>query len=178
MYKWTKLLKRVIPTPCYERPFVCDGTPDESVAIVIGMNPATVTDIDWWSFWSDKKGFNYGAFLGHYENTRSKNGKGSVSKTRLRLNRLRDNGIKCIETNAYKNEKPDGVIFGISNYAVLSTLLNNANNIKAIIAHGDDAHKFVDQANIKNDIRIFKTKHFIYVGYDEIDAICNETHAL
>lgn len=174
---WTKLLKQVIPTPCHDRPFVSDGIPDNCTVIVISENPATELDVDWWSFWSETNGFDYNTFIKHYESTRAKAGKCKVSPTRARLNWIRENKIKCIETNAYKNEKADGAGAGISNYVVLNTLLRNTNNIKAIIAHGSIAHKFVDKANISDGIRIFKTKHFIYVNHDIIDGICGEINA-
>ena len=41
MHNWTQMLKAVIPSPCYERPFVCDGFPDTCEVLVIGENPAT-----------------------------------------------------------------------------------------------------------------------------------------
>ena len=36
MHNWTQILKAVIPSPCYERPFVCDGFPDTCEVLVIG----------------------------------------------------------------------------------------------------------------------------------------------
>ena len=63
---WTAELRRIIPTPCYERPLVCRGLPSDSVAIVIGENPATHMNVDWWTFWSGVRGFDLDRFVDHY----------------------------------------------------------------------------------------------------------------
>ena len=84
MHNWTRILKEVIPSPCYERPFVCDGFPCTCEVIVIGDNPATRLTTDWWSFWSDTSGFDYNHFLEVYQTERDRAGKGQVSNTRRR----------------------------------------------------------------------------------------------
>ena len=84
---WDSALKKIIPQPCYERPFVCDGFPSESVMIVIGENPATSMQNDWWSYWSPTSGFNLDGFVDDYLDQRRVIGKG-ISNTRRRLNRL------------------------------------------------------------------------------------------
>ena len=53
-------LHRLIPDPCFDRPFVCDGPPESCDVMVIGENPATKMGTDWWSFWDDEKGFRPG----------------------------------------------------------------------------------------------------------------------
>lgn len=178
MHNWTQILKAVIPSPCYERPFVCDGFPDTSEVLVIGENPATRLTVDWWSFWEDTTGFDYNHFLGVYQAERTKAGKNPVSHTRLRLNRMQDNGLNCIETNAFRTEGIDSTKHDISNRAVLEVLLSNMPLLKAIIAHGTVAHKCLDEIKVPVNVQTFRPRHFSRESYAEIDRICQEIGAL
>lgn len=171
MIDWNSLLKDVIPSPCFERPFVCEGFPSESSVIVIGENPATPLSVDWWNYWDESAGFNYQKFLDAYLEERSRIGKG-ISNTRRRLNRFRDNGVSCVETNAFRNEKLDGAGQGAPNYDVLNLLISNMPKLKAIIAHGGVAQEFMKQASIPTGILRYKTRHFRIEGYSKIDSIC------
>jgi hypothetical protein len=179
MKNWTELLKDVIAPRCYERPFVCNGFPSASSVIVIGENPATRLDTDWWSYWNDDTGFDYNVFLKQYKIERERiikqKGKGRIiSNTRLRLNRIRDHNIGCIETNTYSNEKPDGSGKGVPNYDLLNVLISNNDNLKAIIAHGKYAKNYLDRATIPDGITTYTTAHFRSLKYEEIDRICAE----
>jgi hypothetical protein len=58
----TQYLHKTIQQPCYERPFVCDGLPESCSVIIIGENPATSMQTDWWDFWNDETGFDLGKF--------------------------------------------------------------------------------------------------------------------
>ena len=68
---WTALLKQEIPQPCFERPLVCDGLPDASTVIIIGENPATDVEKNWWAYWDEKKGFDYDNFTQLSASTRT-----------------------------------------------------------------------------------------------------------
>ena len=177
MHNWTQMLQAVIPSPCYERPFVCDGFPDTCEVLVIGENPATPLTVDWWSFWEDTSGFDYNHFLEVYQAERRAAGRRSESNTRLRLNRIRSNGLNCIETNAFRNEGLDGTRHGISNHAVLEVLRNNMPLLKGIIAHGKDAHKYLDNIEVPVAVKTFKLRHFRQESYKEIDRVCQEIGA-
>ena len=177
MHNWTQILKAVIPSPCYERPFVCDGFPDTCEVLVIGNNPATRLTVDWWSFWKDTSGFDYKHFLEMYWDERTKVGKRPVSATRLRLKRIRDKGLNCIETNVSSNEGSDGIKDKISNHDVLKVLLNKMPSLKGIIAHGKVAHKYLDKIEVPINVQTFRPRHFSLVRYEEIDRICQEIGA-
>ena len=178
MHNWTQILKKVIPSPCYERPFVCDGFPDTCEVLVIGNNPATRLTVDWWSFWTDTSGFDYEHFLEVYKTERHKAGKRSeLSPTRLRLKRIRDNGLNCIETNAFRNEEANGTRHDISNHAVLEVLLNNMPLLKGIIAHGKVSHKCLDKIEVPINVQTFRPRHFSLASYEEINRICQEIGA-
>ena len=171
MTNWNSLLKDTIPSPCFERPFVCEGLPSDSPVIVVGENPATPLTVDWWSFWRANTGFDYQTFLDTYLEERSKIGKG-VSKTRRRLNRFRANGISCVETNAFRNEKPDGAGQGAPNFDILNLLIANMPSLRAIVAHGKIAQEYIAQASIPSDISQYRTRHFRMESYKTIDDIC------
>jgi uracil-DNA glycosylase len=150
MKTWTELLEKVIPSPCNDRPFVCNGLPDASKVMVIGENPATPTNKDWWSYWDDKKGFDYDAFLIDYKKNKNEQRKNAGKKelpevfdgVRNRFYHIRAKGVECIETNVYRNEKPDGAGKNRKiNTALLKTLVVNNKNLKLIIAHGDKAQE-------------------------------------
>ena len=178
MHNWTQILKAVIPSPCYERPFVCDGFPDTCEVLVIGDNPATRLTVDRWSFWTDTSGFDYEHFLEVYKTERHKAGKRSkLSPTRWHLKRIRDKGLNCIETNAFRNEGSDGTRHDISNHAVLEVLLNNMPLLKGIIAHGTVAHECLDNIEVPTNVQTFRSCHFSRASYEEIDRICQEIGA-
>jgi hypothetical protein len=119
---WTTALSAVIPSPCFERPLICRGLLSESQLIVIGENPATEMSENWWQYWDDQSGFDYDAFLYKYMKKRAANGK-NISPTRRRLNRIHENGISCVETNAHQNEKPDGAGVGVPNSKIIALLI-------------------------------------------------------
>ncbi len=191
MINWTELLRRgnVIPDPCFERPFVCDGFPDASCAVIIGENPATKMGKDWWDYWDEKKGFDYDHFVADYEKARQSvlttgvSKRGRRSRTRGRLDQFRENGICCLETNVYRNEKSAGAgNKGVSNKAVLNVLLDNMPTHFAIVAHGKPAKEYVceyeSQHGFREGVKVFKTRHFSRERCQAIDDICREIKAI
>lgn len=160
-------LRKIIPQPCFERPFVCDGQPDSCTVIVIGENPATPLSYDWWEFWNDQKGFNLQEFEIRYEADRLKQGKGKISNTRRRLNRLRQQGLRCLETNAYSHQ---GVATEkISNRHLLELFINTLPNLKGVIAHGKVAQNFLNSVVLSKDIKVIHLNHFRSESYANID---------
>ena len=168
---WTNLLQGVLPRPCFERPFVCEGFPSDSVAIVIGENPATPMSSDWWSYWNEDVGFNYRKFVKDYLIDRQELGK-RISNTRRRLDRIRESGIKVVETNAYRNEKLDGLGDETSNYDLLNLLISNMPRLKAVIAHGKHAGAFLGAVSFPEGVKTYKTRHFRSESYAVLDSIC------
>ena len=83
---FTNELKQIVDTSRRgQRPFVCDGYPSECHVMIIGTNPATFLNTDWWYFWKSGYGFDYNLFVRKYKDTRKKPGK---SPTRQRLDRI------------------------------------------------------------------------------------------
>ena len=178
MTDWTQILKPLIPLPCYHRPFVCEGFPDSSQVIVIGNNPATPLDIDWWCFWDEATGFDFDSFLNCYLAKRN----GEESETRKFLDRFRDNGFKSIDTNAFSNEGSGRLENApICNRDVLQALICHMPCLKGIFAHGGKAKKVLKTLQVPSHVIIYETYHLSYTGekgrnHDaikaEIDCFC------
>lgn len=174
MTSFNKKLYSLIPSPCYERPFVCDGHPEQCTVIVIGKNPVTPLARDWWSYWDDNSGFDLEMFQSVYESERVVAQKPPVSPTRRRLNRLRRNGLTCLETNVFRSEDEDSPTIGISNSDLLEFFVGNIPTLKAVIAHGDVAAAFLSRQSVPRHIRVYTTRHFCKESYEKIDKISQE----
>lgn len=172
--KFSELLKEIIGPDCKDRPFVCDGFPCQSEAIIIGDNPATELGINWWDLWDEGKGFNFEAF----RLLRKPKKRGA----RLRMGWLRnEHGINCVETNVHRNEKPHGHgPIPVRNDRVIEILLDNMPRLRAVIIHGKNANTFIEKhAGItaaiagleRSGIGIFRTPHFCRVSRDGIRDI-------
>jgi hypothetical protein len=168
----------LIAKPCFTRPFVCDGLPEQCAAIVIGENPVTPLGTDWWSFWDDRKGFDLQNFELFYENERKHQGKGPVSNTRRRLNRIRVSGLKCLETNAYSNEGPGGHgSGGKSNTILLDMFLTEIPRLKAVIAHGRVAEAFLRAKSLPAGVSKHYMRSFRQESYEKVDQLVKDVLA-
>jgi hypothetical protein len=157
---------------------VCDGLPDAAHVIIIGQNPATDMNTDWWSYWDQQTGFQYDRFLADYQRGRAQRGEPKTSVTRLRLNRVRQNGIRAVETNAYQNQQSGGAGRRVQNYSLLNLLIENMSALKAIIAYGQPAQEFVEKADLPDGLAVIRTKHLRFLSYSEVDTICRQIAAI
>lgn len=164
----------LIPTPCFERLFVCDGLPEACDVIVIGENPAVRLEPDWWTFWDDASGFDLQRFSSVYAAKRKSEGKRPIPPTRARLNRLRSAGLTLLETNAYRNEGLGGHQSGVSNADLLQIFFNELPCLKAVIAHGKEAQRFLAGQRLTPHVRPFLMQHFRSVSYSDLDAVARE----
>ena len=176
---WTRLLESAIGRPCWDRPLVCDGLPDNSRVIIIGENPATEMENDWWTYWKPESGFDRTAFMRDYQEQRRRKNKRPLSNTRLRLEWIRENGVAGVETNAYCNERPGGAGNGVGNYAVLDLLIRNMPQLVAVIAHGNVAKAFAAGYQFPSNVKeLFELRHFRMESRAEINRICAEIKAM
>jgi hypothetical protein len=90
-----------IGRPAHVRPFVCDGSPLECRAFIVGSHPATALDIDFWEFWEPGRGFLRDEWDARYREARKQLGKAEVSPTRERIERISKAAlpVRCLETN-------------------------------------------------------------------------------
>jgi hypothetical protein len=177
MEAFVRRLHESIPKPCFDRPFVCAELPTSCIAILIGENPATDMDMDWWYFWNDKTGFDFSRWDAMYRAVRRAAGKREVSPTRLRITRLREAGVRCLETNVFMNQAPAGAGKGVSNASLLGIAMETLPNIRVIIAHGKDAQNYASSCIIPAHIRLVPSKHFRLLSYADIDCIAADARA-
>jgi hypothetical protein len=174
MSRFAEALPSIVSRPCFGRPFVCDGLPEHCVAVVIGENPATEMGMDWWSYWRPSTGFDFWTWRKTYEEARLRRGKGAVSNTRRRLDRLRESGVRCLETNVFFNERLDGAGRGLSNRDLLDTVLDTLPNVRFVIAHGAPARRYIESRSLPAKLSVFITNHFRSERYDVIDKVAGE----
>ena len=146
--------------------------------IVIGYNPTLKLGVDWWTFWDDDSGFDLQKFKSVFEEKRKASRKRLRLKTRKALDHLLDplraEGLGCLETNVFRDEKTRGDKPTIRNDDVLQILLAELQqlpNFKAVIAHGKDAKEFMSDQSLPPRIKCFKTDHFVKFKYTRIDSI-------
>lgn len=80
-----------------ERPFLCNGDPLRAKIFIVGFNPATNIERNFWHYWSDSSGMDYNMFMADY-----------LAKRPLRGVRPRIGAMvaslgvgDCLETNIY-----------------------------------------------------------------------------
>ncbi len=174
MSTFSNAIRAILPAPCFERPFVCDGAPERCSVIVIGENPATTVDVDWWSFWDDATGCNYARWIESYRAARQAKGKRPKSNTRLRLDRLCEHSLRCLETNAFSNERLNGSGAGVANSDLLDLAVSTLPNISYVIVHGDKAARYIDSRTMPRSIRyVFRTRHFKIESYAVLDGVAH-----
>jgi hypothetical protein len=90
------------------RPFVCDGSPYDCTAFVVGINPAS--SMPFWPFWNDETGFDRAAWLESYRDHRkaeplklNRVRRQPISSTRQRIEWIAEvaSPVKILETNLY-----------------------------------------------------------------------------
>jgi hypothetical protein len=170
----TDELRKLIPAPCRDRPFVCDGQPERCDVIVIGENPAINLNADWWRFWDDATGFDLAEFEREYASARQTSGKSRVSSTRPRLERLRKKGLRCLETNTWRNERLEGHGRGVSNNDLLAVFFEYLPGLKAVIAHGKIARTFLETVTLPAPVQPYYLPHFRQVSYTTIDELADK----
>lgn len=147
-----------------ERPFVCDGFPDECDFVVIGENPATRLKTPWHQFWSGNAGFDFGAFLANYKSERQTSGKRKeVSPTRSRMLVLKVLGLRCLETNVYSNENQNGagnLRNGRSKNTLLPLLLRQKSTWRGIIVQGRKARTYFERSTLSLPVEPIFVEHF------------------
>lgn len=160
---WVARLKQIVDCPLRgQRPFICEGYPTKCHAVIIGTNPASPLNMNWWEFWTSDYGFDYNLFMCKYKARRGKPG-----PTRQRLMRitecLREVRLKCVETNVYRREaKSEEQLWEYDvpnrhpNDEVLHLLIEGLQPPKAIVPHGRVARDWliVQGHKLPPDVRI------------------------
>ncbi len=101
-------LRERIGRPAYVRPFVCEGSPLECSAFIVGSNPATALSLDYWSFWESGYGFRRDAWAEASRAQRRAAGKADATPTRRMLTRIIAAAapVRCLDTNVFSTPTP------------------------------------------------------------------------
>jgi hypothetical protein len=144
------------------------GSPIDCDVFIVGYNPATAMDGDWWGDWRPGRGFDRDAWWTEYLAQRG----GKPSKTRKRSNAIVSSlgGVRCLEANIdarpskKKSEYPNPVTAPFD--FVLSTC-----RPKVIVAHGVDAVRHLPG---RASAYVIECDHFIRVGERRMKEIVDE----
>jgi hypothetical protein len=117
--------------------------------IIAGVNPATPSPVDFWSYWRPQNGFDKTTWFQDYQRERllrplkpGKTRRASISNTRRVIEWLIEEAapVRCLETNIYSQPSAEVCDLRTSdrNTAVFDLLLD-AIKPRLVIAHGLDA---------------------------------------
>lgn len=155
------------------RPFVCDGSPLECRAFIVGANPATA--VPFWPYWDTRSGFDKERWTGDYEALRIATGKRPRSSTRERIERIiaAASPVKVLETNAFS--VPTASIAELDarrrSDAVLRFLIEAIQPV-VILAHGADASRALVQVRTPIvGFDVIESKHLRFARYDDAVAL-------
>jgi hypothetical protein len=101
-------LRARIGSPAFVRPFVCEGSPLECRAFIVGSNPATALELDYWSFWERGYGFHRTIWAEASRAQRRAAGKAEITPTRRMLGRIMKEAapVRCLDTNVFSTPTP------------------------------------------------------------------------
>ena len=163
LHEFSHGLTSLIGRPTDLRPFVCDGSPLECDAFLVGANPASEMSVDFWHFWSDSYGFDKRAWYEEYKEERrnrplkpGRKRRNEVSNTRRIIEEVVSGAspVKCLETNVYAKatnqalnlEEQDRIT------APVDYFLRKVAP-KLVIAHGQDASKYLQEKDLPCELR-------------------------
>lgn len=142
-----KQLADIVGRPTKTRPFVCDGSPLECQAFLVGYNPATDMSADFWDFWTEQ-GFDRDLWYAEYLRERAtrplkpgKTRRQKISSTRRMMDKVIEGaGIPILETNLYAQPSVDAKSLNHKDRRPFDFLLGTIQP-KVVITHGDDAKR-------------------------------------
>lgn len=161
-------IEAIIGRPSNQRPFVCDGSPLDCRVFIVGLNPASASERDFWEFWNLETGFEKRAWFESYIAERAqrplkpgKSRRNLVSNTRRVLQWVITSAVHTpiLETNIYSSATEDA-----------SDLTHNMRCTRPfdflierlkphlVVAHGNDAADHMRTAH--TGVRIVAVKHF------------------
>jgi len=144
------------------RPFVCEGSPLECQAFIVGSNPATDLKNPFWPFWETGSGFVKARWFEAYKKHRQtkphepgKRKRAAISPTRQRIDWICEAAapVKCLETNVYsraasrlKDLEPN------DRRTELFDFLLKQIRPKVVLVHSEDAEQHVRGLSISAHI--------------------------
>lgn len=170
-------LVSLIGKPTGLRPFVCDGSPLECDAFVVGINPATSMSADFWQFWRSDYGFDKAAWFEAYLQDRKlqpmkpgKTRRNSVSNTRRVIDWILEEAspVRCLETNIYAAPTEQAVDLPPEQRITtpFDYLLEKLQP-RLIVVHGEEAASHIQSKNYTG--QIIKVSH-LSRGWSQVAA--------
>lgn len=151
-----------IGRPTDLRPFVCEGSPLSCDIFLVGFNPATTMQADFWEFWRPGYGYEKVAWFQRYLEERAakplKPGKTRrlpISPTRRNMESFVEGaaGVRVLETNIFAAASDDMKSLDLANREIAPfRFLLEVIRPKVIVVHGKPAveaiRKFDTQAKV------------------------------
>ena len=140
--RFESALRAHIGRPAYVRPFVCEGSPLECRAFIVGSNPATALSVDYWSFWESGYGFHREAWAEASRRERREAGKQETTPTRRMLWRIMREAapVSCLDTNVFATPTPaERDLPAEMRRTAAFELVLDAVRPAALLAHGKEA---------------------------------------
>ncbi len=187
-------LRKILNNHHKPRPFVCDGNPYDCKVFIVGSNPATEMEAEFWDFWDNCDGFDKERWFKSYITERAskplkpgKTRRNKVSPTRQRIEWIVKsiNPVSCLETNIYSKATPTkrGLSYDEKDTSVFEFLLKEIKP-KIIFSYSVRARKHLEslsETTIRKDkiteVSIFKTKtkilsmSYLPIGWSEKRAL-------
>lgn len=142
-------LASLVGRPTDLRPFVCDGSPLDCAVFLVGLNPATSLDADFWEFWQTDRGFDKASWFRQYLAERAakplKEGKKfrpAISPTRRNIEAFVEGAgdVRVLETNIYSKASDDLKSLDLASREIAPfRFLVDAIRPKVIVVHGNPA---------------------------------------
>ncbi|MCP1507764.1 hypothetical protein J2Y83_003737 [Pseudomonas marginalis] len=161
-------LETIIGRPSDQRPFVCDGSPLDCRVFIVGLNPASASERDFWEFWDCERGFDKRAWFESYLVDRTlrplkpgKTRRNPISNTRRVLDWVISSAvdIRILETNIYASATEDAKDLTSSMRCSRAfDFLIETLKPRLVVAHGNDAGDFMRARHA--GVQTIAVKHF------------------
>ena len=146
-------LAAIIGNPTEVRPFVCDGSPLDCEVFIVGFNPATSMQMDFWQFWRSGYGFNKEAWLIAYKEERKhrpltpgKTRRNLLSNSRRIIEWILDetSSVRCLETNIYAAPTENAIdLVSEKRITAPFDFLMEKIQPRLIVVHGEEAAEHI-----------------------------------
>lgn len=155
-------LASLIGNPTDLRPFVCDGSPLDCKAFIVGVNPATEMSADFWHFWRSGYGFDKPAWYEAYKVERQqrplkpgKTRRNPISNTRRVIEWILEeaNPVPVLETNIYAAPTEQALdLTSAQRLTAPFDFLMESIQPRVIVVHGNDAASHLQDKDPKANV--------------------------
>jgi hypothetical protein len=162
-------LAELIGRPTELRPFVCEGSPLACDVFLVGFNPATTMQADFWQFWREGYGYDKVAWFQRYLDERAakplkpgRTRRQKISATRRNIENFVEGaaGVRVLETNIHAAASGDmKSLDPASRRMAPFNFLLDVIRPKVIVVHGKPAVEAIGKLDISAKV-ITADHHF------------------